>query len=67
MIRACHCTGYLTNSGGVCCLDLPRTPMVITNNTKVLRISPDELLRRRQAQVSWFVPEPPTVAEDTEV
>ena len=34
------------------------------HRASAVHIAPDELIRRRQAQVSWAVPEPPTVAEE---
>lgn len=41
MNRTCCCTGYLTNPGGVCCMDLPRAPVVTTTGTSY-PIPPDE-------------------------
>lgn len=32
-MRTCNCVGYLTNPGGKCCMDLPRTPTVTSPNT----------------------------------
>lgn len=32
-MRSCNCVGYLTNPGGVCCMDLPRSPVVTSPTT----------------------------------
>lgn len=34
-MRTCNCTGYLTNPGGVCCMDLPRGGTVTTSHVTI--------------------------------
>ena len=31
MTRVCHCVGYMTNPGGVCCRDLPQASFWTTS------------------------------------
>lgn len=31
MTRVCHCVGYITNPGGVCCMELPKVSLTIPN------------------------------------
>mgnify|MGYP006351812577 CR=1 FL=1 len=39
-MRSCCCTGYLTNPGGVCCVDLPAPamPWVTTTPPKFVQV-----------------------------
>ena len=32
-MRTCNCVGYMTNPGGVCCMDLPTAPVITTRGT----------------------------------
>jgi hypothetical protein len=45
-MRSCCCTGYLTNPGGVCCMDLTRTPTVTTTATTSLPTFTEERWRQ---------------------
>lgn len=39
-MRTCCCTGYLTNPGGVCCMDLPARQAVTAPNTGTFIVRP---------------------------
>lgn len=45
MARVCHCTGYINNPGGVCCMDLPSGgPRPVTvNNTYVAPLTEERI------------------------
>ena len=56
MTRVCHCVGYQTNPGGVCCKDLPHPVTITTSGTTQCSLTEKDIRRIIREELRRHLP-----------